>query len=192
MSVHISWGTSISELIPVQCGTNVEPNKVALHHLSRQYLGGILMESHLILKISSPILVQFWEKMETKNTVKTVVKQHIVTFGLQGAGIQSPGVNPQTALHLFNVGVSSTLTCASIYINKSQLVNLDKYQVKLIKQCLGLKCRTRTTALMKALGIEYISCTVKQSSLVLLKVCLSNNSMTQKFYCMLMNEPTVR
>ena len=47
----------------------------------------------------------------------------------------SPGVNPQTDLHLFNVGVSSTLTygCASIYINKSQLVNLDKYQIKLIK-----------------------------------------------------------
>ena len=74
-----------------------------------------------------------------------------------------------------------------VYINKSQLVNLDKYQVKLIKQCLGLKCRTRTTALMKALGIEYISSTVKQSSLDLLKVCLSNNSMTQKFYCMLMS-----
>ena len=43
-----------------------------------------LMESHLILKISSPILVQFWEKMETKNTVKTVVEQHIVTFWAPG------------------------------------------------------------------------------------------------------------
>ena len=152
------------------------------------------MESHLILKISSPILVQFWEKTEAKNTVKTVVELHIVTFWAPGAGIKSPGVNPQTALHLFNVGLSSTLTygCASIYINKSQLVNLDKYQVKLIKQCLGLKCRTRTTALMKALGIEYISSTIKQSSLDLLKVCLLNNSITQKFYCMLMNEPTVR
>ena len=63
---------------------NVEPNKAALHHLSRQYLGGILMESHLILKISSPILVQFWEKMEAKNTVKTVVEQHIVTFWAPG------------------------------------------------------------------------------------------------------------
>ena len=106
----------------------------------------------------------------------------------------SPGVNPQTALHLFNVGVSGILTygCASIYINKSQLVNLDKYQIKLIKQCLGFKCRTHTTALMKALGIEYILSTIKQSSLDLLKVCLLNNSMTQKFYCMLMNEPTVR
>ena len=112
--------------------------------------------------------------MKAKNTVKTVVEQHIVTFWAPGAGIKSPGVNPQTALHLFNVGVSSTLTylCASIYINKSQLVHLDKYQVKLIKQCLGLKCRTRTTALMKALGIEYISSTIKQSSLDLLKVCL--------------------
>ena len=111
---------------------NVEPNKAALHHLSRQYLGGILMESHLILKIRSPILDQFWEKMETTNTVKTVAEQHIVTFWAPGAGIKSPGVNPQTALYLFNVRVSSTLTygCASIYINKSQLVNLDKYQVR--------------------------------------------------------------
>ena len=55
-----------------------------------------------------------------------------------------------------------------------------------------MKCRTRTTALMKALGNEYISSTIKESSLDLLKVCLLNNSMTQKFYCMLMNEPTVR
>ena len=95
---------------------------------------------------------------------------------------------------MFNAGVSSTLTygCASIYINKSQLVNLDKYQVKLIKQCLGLKCRTRTTALMKALGTEYRYISSKQSSLDLLKVCLLNNSMTQMFYCMIMNEPTVR
>ena len=116
-------------------------------------------------------------------------EQHIVTFWAPGAGIKSPGVNPQTALYVFNVRVSSTLTygCASIYINKSQLVHLDKYQVKLIKQCLGFKCRTRTTALMKALGIEYISSTIKQSSLDLLKVCLLNNSMTRKFYCMLMS-----
>ena len=66
------------------------------------------MESHLILNISSPILVQFWEKTEAKNTVKTVVEQHIVTFWAPGAGIKFPGVNTQTALHLFNVGVSST------------------------------------------------------------------------------------
>ena len=72
-----------------------------------------------------------------------------------------------------------------VHLNKSQIVNLDKYQVKLIKQCLGLKCRTRTTALMKALGIEYISSTTKQSSLDLLKLCLLNN-------LMLMNGPTVR
>ena len=53
-----------------------------------------------------------------------------------------------------------------------------------------MKCQTHT--LMKALGIEYISSTIKQSLWDLLKVCLLNNSMTQKFYCMLMNEPTVR
>ena len=44
-------------------------------------------------------------------------EQHIVTFWVPGfRNFMYPGVNPQTALHLFNVGVSSTLTygCASI------------------------------------------------------------------------------
>ena len=90
--------------------------------ISQQYLGGILMECHLILKISSPILVQFWEKMEAKNST-------LLHFGLQGAGIKSPGVNPQTALHLFNVGVSSTLTCgcASIYIKLTSIYIIVKH-----------------------------------------------------------------
>ena len=59
------------------------------------------MESHLILKISSPILVQLWEKIEAKSTVKTVVEQHIVPF-MAPIGQElsvNPGVNPQTALH---------------------------------------------------------------------------------------------
>ena len=93
-------------------GLRFNPHKTICHimgqTLSRQYLGGILMESHLILKISSPILVQFWKKTEAKNTVKTIVEQHIVTFWAPGAGIKFPGVNPQTALYLFSVGVSST------------------------------------------------------------------------------------
>ena len=151
------------------------------------------MESHLILKLTylGSILGENGGKEHCKNRCRAA---HRSFYGLQGAGIMYHGVNPKNSPSSVHVGVSSTLTygCASIYMNKSQLVNLDKCQVKLMKQCLGLKCRTCTTPLMKALGIEYISSTIKQSSLDLLKVCLVNNSMTQKFYCMLNNEPTVR
>ena len=155
----------------------------------RWYINGVSLDIEDKLTYLGSILGGNRGKKHCENHCRA---EHHSFYGLQGARIKSPGVNPQTALHLFNVGVSSTLTrCASIY-TLIKLVNLDKYQVKLKKQCLGLKCRTCTTALMKALGIEYISGTIKQSSLDLLKVCLLNNSMMQKFYCMLMNEPTVR
>ena len=81
------------------------------------------MESHLILKISSPILGVNGGKKHCENGCRAA---HRSFSGLQETGFKSPGVNAHTALHLFNVGVSSTLTygCASIYINKSHLVNL--------------------------------------------------------------------
>ena len=124
------------------------------------YINGVSLDIEDKLTYLGSILGLNGGKKHCENHCRAA---HCSFYGIQGAGIKSSGVNPQTALHLFNVGVSSTLTygCASIYINKSQLVNLDKYQVKLIKECLGLKCRTHTTALMKALGIEYISSTIK-------------------------------
>ena len=93
------------------------------------YLGTILGENggkeHGIPRTRVRVPVEI-HVFHISSTVKTIVEQHIFTFWAPGAGIKSPGVNSQTALHLFNVGVSSTLTygCASIYINKSQLVNL--------------------------------------------------------------------
>ena len=123
--------------------------------ISRWYINGVSLDIEDKLTYLGSILGGNGGKKHCENRCRA---EHRSFYGLHLAGIKSPGVNPQTALHLFNVGVSSTLTrCTSIYINTSQLVNLDKYQVKLIKQCLGLKCRTHTIALMKALGIEYIS-----------------------------------
>ena len=119
--------------------------------IPRWYINGVSLDIEDKLTYLGSILGINGGKKHCENRCRAA---HCSFYGLQGTGIKSPGVNAQTALHLFNVGVSSTLTygCASIYINKSQLVNLDKYKVKLTKQCLGLKCRTRTTALMKALN----------------------------------------
>ena len=72
--------------------------------IPRWYINGVSLDIEDKLTYLGSILGE----TEAKNTVKTVVEQHIVTFWAPGAGIKSPGVNPQTALHLFNVGVSST------------------------------------------------------------------------------------
>ena len=99
--------------------------------IPRWYINGVSLAIEDILTYLGSILGVNGGKKHCENRYRA---EHRPFYGLQGAGIKSPSVNPQTALHLFNVGVSSTLTygCASIYINKSQIVNLDKYQVKLI------------------------------------------------------------
>ena len=122
MSVHIKWGTNISERIPVQCGTKQGGLTSPFTTIPRWYINGVSLDIEDKLTDLGSILGENGGKEHCEN----LVEQHIITFWAPGAGIKSPGVNPQTALHLFNVGVSSTLTygCASVYINKSQLVNL--------------------------------------------------------------------
>ena len=95
--------------------------------IPRWYINGVSLDIEDKLTYLGSILGVNGGKKHCENGCRAA---HSSFYGLQGAGIKSPGVNPQTALHLFNVGVSSTLTygCASICINKSQLVNLDKYQ----------------------------------------------------------------
>ena len=65
--------------------------------IPRWYINGVSLDIEDKLTYLGSILG------ETKNTVKTIVEQHIVTFWAPGTGIKSPGVNTQTALHLFNV-----------------------------------------------------------------------------------------
>ena len=121
-------------------GLRFNPNKRICHIVGqnpfttiiRWYINGVSLDTEDKLTYLGSILGGNGGKKHCENRCRAA---HRSFYDLQGAGIKSPGVNPQTALHLFNVEVSSTLTyrCASIYIIKSPLVNLDKYQVKLIK-----------------------------------------------------------
>ena len=96
--------------------------------IPRWYINGVSLDIEDKLTYLGSILGVNGGKKHCENRCRAA---HGSFYGLQGTRMKSPGVYAQTALHLFNVGVSSTLTygCASIYINKSQLVNLDKYQV---------------------------------------------------------------
>ena len=90
------------------------------------------------------------KKME-RLTVQADVEQQVNHYALQGAGIKFPGVWPSVAIDLYKIGIQSSRLCgcASVFITRSQLQIMDKYQNKLIKQCLGVCQRAHSTPLLK-------------------------------------------
>ena len=111
-------------------------------------------------------------------------------FALQGAGIKFPGVDALTSLELYNVAVRPCLYygCSSVYLSPVQLRNIDKFQNRILKQCLGLNKCARSSVLLKATGINTISDTVNISSLNILKSCILSTSLCNDFYCMLLKD----
>ena len=55
---------------------------------------------------------------------------------LQGAGIKFPGVSLDVSLEMYRTAVHSVITfgCASVYLSKQSLNNLEKWQSKIVKQ----------------------------------------------------------
>ena len=111
-------------------------------------------------------------------------------FALQGAGIKFLGVDAVTSLELYNVAVRPCLYygCSSVYLSPVQLRNIDKFQNRILKQCLGLNKCALSSVLLKATGINTISDTVNISSLNILKSCILSTSLCNDFYCMLLND----
>ena len=106
-------------------------------------------------------------------------------FGLQGAGVKYPGVQPHIALEFYNTAIRSVIGygCSSIYITKKNINHLEKLQNKLIRQCIGLHTNSHITPVLKATGISPISTSVGMESLDLIKKCVLNNSIARDFYC---------
>ena len=76
-------------------------------------------------------------------------------YGVQGAGIKFPGVAPHIMIDIYNTAIRSILTygCTTTYLTKTNLLKLDRYQGKILKQCLGLNNRSGTTPLLKAMCV---------------------------------------
>ena len=117
--------------------------------------------------------------------VQRVRKATRAFFGLQGAGVKYPGVQPHIALEFYNTAIRSVIGygCSSIYITKKNINHLEKLQNKLIRQCIGLHTNSHITPVLKAMGISPISTSVAMESLDLIKKCVLNNSIARDFYC---------
>ena len=117
--------------------------------------------------------------------VQRVRKATRALFGLQGAGVKYPGVQPHSALEFCNTAIRSVIGygCSSIYITKKNINLLEKLQNKFILQCIGLHTNSHITPVLKAMGISPISTSVAMESLDLIKKCVLNNSIARDFYC---------
>jgi hypothetical protein len=111
-------------------------------------------------------------------------------YSLQGAGLYKDCLSPETALHIYNTAVRSSMLygCASMYMNKTSLNVLDKAQAKHIKTVLGLSYYTHTTPLLQATRIESISNSVLSYSMDLLRSNILSCSASSKFYCFLLTK----
>jgi hypothetical protein len=141
------------------------------------YLGTVLDGSHI--------------KTGTKHTDSRIRAAQRAFYGLQGAGLHSNGVSPQTVLHIYEAAVRSVILygCTSVHINKSNLAKLDRLQARFIKCALGLNPRRcRTTALLQATKTLPISQTIDIQCLELLRSCLFGSSSAQQFYTHILSE----
>ena len=88
-------------------------------------------------------------------------------------------------IDIYNTAFRSILTygCTTTYLTKTNLLKLDRYQGKILKQCLGLNNQSRTTPLLKAICVDPFSISVSASSMELLKARVLRNSLCQDFYC---------
>ena len=110
-------------------------------------------------------------------------------YTLQDAGVCMNGLSPFVSAHVYNIAIRSGLLygCNSLYISKSNLLDIDKLQGKLLKAIHGLPTRCHTTPILQALGINSCAATVTLSSLDLLKTCLASSSATASFYRFLLS-----
>ena len=126
-------------------------------------------------------------KLHSESRISSCRKSY---FALQGAGLTREGLSLDAAMYAWSSVCNSALLygCNALYLNKSQVCNIDKIQSKLIKCIVGLKPMHKTTSLLQALKVPKVSvqidvnnyscglstATIEYSSLsVCLCVCLS-------------------
>ena len=119
-----------------------------------------------------------------KHVAKRSQKANKAFYTLHGAGLNTFCVSPETASHVYQTAVRSSLTygCAAINISDRNLKLLDSSQGKFVKTILGIPYSSRTTPILQSLFIDPVSISVKKSEIDLLQQCLLSDSPTQSFY----------
>ena len=107
-----------------------------------------------------------------KHTESRIRSTQRAFYSLQGAGLNKDGVSPHTAMEIINTGIRPVLEygCASVFLSKQNLSDMDKIQSKYIKAVLGLRNQCRNTPILQALRVTTVSRSIQMSYLSLFKI----------------------
>ena len=81
MSVHIKWGTNISERIPVQCGTKQGSLTSPFTTISRWYINGVSLDIEDKLPYLGSILGENGGKQHWENHCRTAYRYFLGSRG---------------------------------------------------------------------------------------------------------------
>ena len=128
-------------------------------------------------------------KMHSESRISSCRKSY---FAIQGAGLTQDGLSLDAAMYAWSSICNSALLygCNAIYLNKSQICNIDKIQSNLIKCIVGLKPKHKTTSLLQALKVPKVSVQIDVNNLNLLNTVMKHNSAARDFYLYLLHNPT--
>ena len=105
-------------------------------------------------------------------------------YALQGAGLCNYGLNPQSISTLFRTIIQPCLLYGlnCVHQNKGAISKVNTTHNKLLKTALGLRHSTRSTPLVRAMGLKRIDDCIEQNELCLFKTVFLSNSRSKSFY----------
>ena len=121
--------------------------------------------------------VQF-DKKRTAHIDSRINKCKCVFHSLRDAGLAYPGCASDVKAYLWNAMCQPVLLYGfdSLHVSQRSLSQLESTQGNLIKQCLGLSKRSRSTNLLQALGISKVEDKIKHSTASVLRGIFSVKS----------------
>ena len=121
----------------------------------------------------------------TRDHVDTRIKAcRRAFYALQGAGLHSGGLTPNTMAHVWRTAIQPILTYSiqCLPLTKTSVQAMDKAQSRLLKAALGLTKFCKSTPLLHALKISKISLLSDVYTLDLIKSHFSNGAKGRCFY----------
>ncbi len=122
--------------------------------------------------VQSDILgVRFHSSLSSSEHIEhRMSKARNAFFGLSDIGMIHPHVSPQVKGHLWRSICTPTLSYGleCLPITKAQLVKLESFQGKLVKQCLSIGKRSHNTSLLAAMDIPKVAEVISQKHVTLL------------------------
>jgi hypothetical protein len=121
----------------------------------------------------------------THRTKSVCNKSHAMLANLATAGVRPNGLNPIVANMLWNkIGISSLLYGSEVWhgTTKTEMVNLEKTQVRKMKHLQGLPLRTHDYLVRALIKQPSMECMIDKRKLSFLRTLITSKGLTQSVF----------